>query len=80
MHRDCQRAMFKILLVNFPASSCPWGSTFQKSRFSLIPGPPMGFRDEWRSDSTFPHRVAPPGPLLIKLDFHWFPVHQRGSE
>ena len=48
------------------------------SRFSLVPGPPIGFRDEKRLDSTFPHWISPQGPLFRNLDFHWFPGPPMG--
>ena len=46
----------------------------------MAPGPPIGSRDEWGSDSTFPHQVTPRGPVFRNLDFHWFPVNQWGFE
>jgi hypothetical protein len=42
----------------FSASRYPRITCFQKTRFSLVPGRPMGFRGEWTSDSNSPHRVT----------------------
>jgi hypothetical protein len=42
----------------FPASRYPRITCFQETRFSLVPGRPMGFRGERTSDSSSPHRVT----------------------
>ena len=42
----------------FPASTYPRITCFQKTRFSLVPGRPMGFRGQRTSDSSSPHRVT----------------------
>ena len=39
----------------------------------MVSAPPIGFRDEQWSESTFPHQVTSQGSLLRNLDFHWFP-------
>ena len=38
--------------IDFPASIYPSGTGFQKSRFPLVPGRPMGFRGERTPDSN----------------------------
>src|ERR1700722_7881851 len=65
---------------NFPASGYLSGTIFLKTRFLLVPGPPMGLRGKWSSDSNSPHRVTPQQPFSCKFDFFWFLAHQWGFE
>ena len=43
---------------DFPTSSYASGTTFQKSRFSLVTGPPIGFWVKQSSDSDSPWSIA----------------------
>src|ERR1700722_1479721 len=47
------------LRFELPTSNYPLGTVFLKTRFLLVPGPPMGFRGKWSSDSNSPHRITP---------------------
>ena len=64
----------------FPASTYPWGTCLQRSRFLLVPGRPMRFRGDWALDSCFPYRHTFEEGVFGDLDFHWFPVDQWGFE
>ena len=66
---------FKLFEWNYPKTLSTW-----VRRFPLVPGWPMGFRDEWRSESTFPHRDTRRGLVFRNLDFHWFPADLWGFE
>jgi len=56
------------------------GTIFLKTRFLLVPDPPMGLRGKWSSDSNSSHRVTPRQPFSWKLDVYWFLAHQWGFE
>jgi hypothetical protein len=53
----------------FPASSYPRITCFRRTRFSLVPGPPMGFRGEWTFDSDFPYRVTARSIKLLSVSY-----------
>jgi hypothetical protein len=64
----------------FPASRSLRKACFRRTRFSLVPGRPMGFRGVRTPDSRFPHQDTPEKRVSGKLDFHWFSVDQWGFE
>ena len=59
---------FELATPNYPRKTC-----FLKTRFSLVPSRPMGFRGKRTSDSNSPLRITPGKHVFQKLHFCWFP-------
>ena len=61
------------LRFELPASNYPLKTIFLKTRFLLVPGPPMGFPGKWSSDSKSPHRITFSGAYSRKnlAFFYW---------
>ena len=64
----------------FPTSRFFRKKYFQRTRFSLVPGRPMGFRGVSTPNSCSPHQDTSEKLVSGVLDFHWFSVDQWGFE
>ena len=78
--RNNQNPRLMKLIFEICASKLLQSVTLSISRFSLVASRPIEFLDKSWSVSNSPHPTSYQGPLLRKLNFHWFLVDQWGFE
>jgi hypothetical protein len=53
-------------------------ASFSRTRFPLVPGRPIGFREKRASDSSSPHRITPGKPLFDEIQVYRLPSNHWG--